>query len=93
MHRTTVKTGSPYYAFMLSPRCRARTRRSTPCLSPAVYGKNRCRMHGGAKGSGAPKGSQNALKHGYTTDEAILDRRELRAKIQLFRDFLKIVEM
>ena len=27
-------------------------------------------MHGGAKGSGAPRGNQNALKHGLTTAEA-----------------------
>ncbi len=28
----------------------------TPCMSPAVRGKRRCRMHGGAAGSGAPRG-------------------------------------
>ena len=27
-------------------------------------------MHGGAKGSGAPKGNQNALKHGVCRNEA-----------------------
>lgn len=52
-----------------SPRCGARTRKGTPCQSPAVQGKRRCRMHGGAKGSGAPKGNQNALKHGLFTAE------------------------
>lgn len=37
-------------------------------------------MHGGAKGSGAPKGNQNALKHGLYTSEA-LERRKLLAKL------------
>ena len=50
-----------------SPRCGARTRRGTPCQAPAVAGKRRCRMHGGAKGSGAPVGNKNALKLGLHT--------------------------
>ncbi|WP_461330103.1 HGGxSTG domain-containing protein [Bradyrhizobium diazoefficiens] len=43
-----------------SPRCGARTRDGSPCRAPAAHGKTRCRMHGGALGSGAPKGNQNA---------------------------------
>lgn len=35
-------------------------------------------MHGGAKGSGAPKGNQNALKDGEFTKRVIEERRELR---------------
>lgn len=53
-----------------SLRCGARTRRGTPCMAPAVSGRKRCRMHGGAPGSGAPKGNQNALKTGLHTAEA-----------------------
>jgi hypothetical protein len=49
-----------------SPRCGAKTRLGKPCNSPAVRGKKRCRMHGGAPGSRAPPGNQNALKHGCT---------------------------
>lgn len=60
-----------------SPRCGARTRSGAPCRSPAVSGKTRCRMHGGAKGSGAPEGNQNALKHGIYTREAIAERKAL----------------
>src|SRR6202022_947866 len=45
--------------FAPGTRCLARTRRGTPCQSPAVAGKARCRMHGGAAGSGAPKGTRN----------------------------------
>jgi uncharacterized protein YjcR len=34
-------------------------------------------MHGGAPGSGAPRGNQNARKHGVFTREAIAKRRQL----------------
>jgi hypothetical protein len=62
----------------LSPRCGARTRRGTLCQSPAVAGKTRCRMHGGAAGSGAPKGRRNGkYRHGGFTIEAIDERRRL----------------
>lgn len=61
-----------------TPRCGARTRKGTPCQAPAVAGKARCRMHGGAAGSGAPKGNQNALRHGYHTEEAKDFRRYVR---------------
>ncbi len=65
-----------------SLRCGARTRGGTPCRSPAVGGKRRCRMHGGAKGSGAPIGNQNALKHGAFTKEALRERAKTRALIR-----------
>ena len=39
---------------MASRRCGAKTRSGKACMSPAVSGKSRCRMHGGAAGSGAP---------------------------------------
>lgn len=32
-------------------------------------------MHGGAHGSGAPRGNRNALKTGWHTKEAIAERR------------------
>lgn len=74
-----------------SPRCGAKTRSGKPCRSPAVQGKARCRMHGGAKGSGAPKGNRNALKHGLYTREAIAERRAFkqmwREMDDLLRDF------
>jgi glucans biosynthesis protein len=34
-------------------------------------------MHGGAQGSGAPPGNQNALKHGLYTREAFAERQQL----------------
>jgi uncharacterized protein YjcR len=54
-------------------------------MSPAVHGKKRCRMHGGAPGSGAPRGNQNALKHGLYTREAIEQRRQLRTLMRQSR--------
>lgn len=41
-----------------------------------MKGKVRCRFHGGANGSGAPKGEQNGMwKHGGFTSEAIALRQ------------------
>ena len=60
-----------------------------PCRSPAVRGKKRCRMHGGAKGSGAPRGNTNALKHGGYTREARERRAQLRGLIQEARKVLR----
>src|SRR5512144_2556812 len=72
-----------------SPRCGARARSGAPCRSPAVRGKKRCRMHGGAEGSGAPRGNQNALKHGAYTKEALQRRAEMR---ELIREARKLLE-
>jgi glucans biosynthesis protein len=63
-----------------SRRCDARTRSGKACRAPAIVGKKRCRMHGGAKGSGAPLGNQNALKHGATTREELHKLRESNAR-------------
>ena len=52
-------------------------------------GKKRCRMHGGAAGSGAPKGNKNALKHGLYTAES----KEMRRVVQaLERRTLEIID-
>ena len=46
-------------------------------------------MHGGAKGSGAPRGNRNALKHGFYTAEAIAERKRLNAMIKQMRRTLE----
>jgi uncharacterized protein YjcR len=56
----------------------------------------RCRMHGG-KSSGAPKGNQNALKHGnYTAAaQAVLreKKREIRRILEIERrNFCEVPE-
>ena len=73
---------------LLSQRCGARTRSGRPCQSPAVHGKKRCRMHGGAPGSGAPRGNENAKTHGLYTREAIAKRRQIS---ELLRQSSKLI--
>jgi glucans biosynthesis protein len=77
--------------FITNPRCGAKTRSGTPCRAPAVRGKKRCRMHGGALGSGAPKDNQNALKHGRYTKEAIQERKQTRELIREATKFVRTV--
>ncbi|HUW73386.1 MAG TPA: HGGxSTG domain-containing protein [Methyloceanibacter sp.] len=74
---------------LASPRCGAKTRRGTSCRAPAVSGKKRCRMHGGAAGSGAPVGNKNAVKHGAYTTTALQLRAERRALFRQARKLLK----
>ena len=62
-----------------APRCSAKTRLGTSCRAPAAHGKRRCRMHGGAKGSGAPKGNQNAFKHGAYSKDSIELIKQVKA--------------
>ena len=75
-----------------SQRCGAKTRSGKPCRSPAVQGKRRCRMHGGAPGSGAPPGNKNAQKHGFYTREAIARRRQLGELMRQSRKLLLKIE-
>jgi glucans biosynthesis protein len=69
-------------------RCLARTRRGTPCQAKATS-KGRCRLHGGALGSGAPSGSRNGnYRHGRFTQAAIAERRLIRQLLRDSRDLL-----
>jgi hypothetical protein len=55
-------------------RCGARTKSGKPCRSPATT-KGRCRLHGGASGSGGPPGKRNGqYRHGERTKAAIAER-------------------
>jgi hypothetical protein len=45
-------------------------------------------MHGGAFGSGAPRGNKNALKHGLYTRKAIAQRRQLQGLLKRSRALL-----
>ncbi len=81
-----TEVGHQEWPFQLAPRCCAKTRAGLECQSPAVRGKARCRMHGGAKGSGAPFGERNgAYQHGMRTNEAIAFGREGRAFLRACR--------
>jgi hypothetical protein len=46
-------------------------------------------MHGGAPGSGAPRGNKNALKHGLFTRKAIAERKRIR---ELLRNSRKLLQ-
>jgi hypothetical protein len=46
--------------------CGARTRSGLSCRRPRAPGRSRCRLHGGAPGSGAPPGERNGR---YTTGD------------------------
>ena len=73
-------------------RCGARTRGGSPCRSPAVRGKARCRMHGGAAGSGAPEGPRNgAWRHGTRTAEALEMRRWANGLLRGARELIEEV--
>jgi uncharacterized protein YjcR len=75
-----------------SVRCGAHTRKGTPCQAPAVRGRNRCRMHGGAKRSGAPPGNKNALKHGMYTKAVLEEQKALRSMIREMKESLQEID-
>ena len=74
---------------LASPRCGARIRSGGSCRSPTVRGKRRYRMHGGAPGSGAPRGNQNARQHGLFTRDAIAERKQIQALLGDARKLLQ----
>lgn len=49
-------------------------------------------MHGGALGSGAPRGNKNVVKHGLYTREAIAQRRQLAELIRQSRKLVSQIE-
>jgi hypothetical protein len=85
MSNHTPNTGP----MLASPRCGAKIRSGGSCRSPAVRGKRRCRMHGGAPESGAPTGNQNACKHGRFTSAAIAERKQIQALLADARKLLQ----
>jgi hypothetical protein len=65
-------------------RCGAKTRGGHPCGRAASAGKARCRLHGGAAGSGGPRGKRNGnWKTGDFTAEALAENAEVRALVHL----------
>ena len=65
--------------------CGARTKNGPPCRLPPTN-KGRCRLHGGAKGSGGPSGERNGqYHHGDRTQTAIAERKRFRALLNMLR--------
>src|SRR5262249_1952730 len=74
-------------------RCGAKTRAGHPCRQAAVKGRSRCRMHGGANGSGGPRGNRNAnFKHGLYTDETKTTRKFMREKVREIKALLQATD-
>jgi hypothetical protein len=81
---TTPRVERKHFAFDNAPRCGAKTKHNNglPCRLAAMHGKKRCRVHGGASGSGGQRNNKNALKHGQTTREAKKFRKEVRLALR-----------
>src|SRR4051812_4384709 len=59
--------------------CGARTRSGALCHRPKMRGRSRCRLHGGAPGSGAPAGKRNGrYTEGEHTKVAKAEQRWVR---------------
>lgn len=68
-------------------RCGAKTRGGHSCRRAASAGKVRCRLHGGAPGSGGPRGQRNGnWKTGDYTAEALAERAEIRGLLRSLLD-------
>src|SRR5262245_42932434 len=71
--------------FQTARQCGARTKSGMPCRSPATK-KGRCRLHGGASGSGGPPGERNGqYRHGERTRAAIAERQKFSALLKMLR--------
>src|SRR6266481_7101842 len=69
--------------FQKARQCGARTKSGKPCRSPATK-KGRCRLHGGASGSGGPPGKRNGqYRHGERTKAAIAEQRKFSALLKM----------
>ena len=71
-----------------APRCQVMCKSTGKrCRAPAVRGKTVCHKHGGAKGSGGPRGEANgAYIHGGETQEAHRLRASARHLLKELRD-------
>ena len=76
-----------------APRCGAKTRRGSSCMSPAMK-NGRCRMHGGkSTGPKTPEGLERARKanwkHGWHSKEEIARRQNIQIVMGYFKETLK----
>ena len=78
-----------------APRCGARTRRGTPCQSPAMP-NGRCRMHGGpSTGPRTPEGQERSRKanwkHGRYSRKYLAEEAYYRAWLSYYNTLLKLL--
>lgn len=81
-------------AALEAPRCGARTRNGKACTKAAVNGTARCQNHGGGvnaqgRGSGAPRGNTNAVKHGVYAMAAVREQVKVRRLIRVGKAVVK----
>ena len=72
--------------------CGARLPDGSLCPRPPVEGRRRCRSHGCAPRTGAPKGNRNALKHGRFAAAEIARGRRISEFLRECRESLRDVE-
>jgi uncharacterized protein YjcR len=64
------------------PKCKARSKSTgMRCGNIAMNGKRVCHLHGG-RSPGAPRGNQNALRHGRYASGGIIERKSTRSVIK-----------
>lgn len=87
-----MKSGmNPMQSAHASPRCTARSKRSSfLCKNPAVRGWRVCRMHG-AGGGHAPGPEHPAWKHGMRSEERTDERRMLNEFVREAREFERMI--
>jgi hypothetical protein len=73
--------------------CGAKLRGGGCCTREPMPGRHRCRRHGGAPGSGAPKGNRNRLVHGLRSGEAVALRKQFNGYLRQFRVALVRIDM
>jgi hypothetical protein len=89
MDSERMNAGEQRLQFQKARQCGARTKSGKPCRSPATK-KGRCRLHGGARGSGGPPGMRNGqYVHGERTKEAIAERQIFSALLKMLRAGLR----
>ena len=89
MDSKRMNAGEQPLQFQKARQCGARTRSGKFCRSPATK-KGRCRLHGGASGSGAPPGRRNGqYRHGERTKGAIAERQKFSALLKMLRAGLR----
>ena len=75
-----LKNGNPRGNPLNARKCGAKTRKGTPCKSPAVRGKKRCRMHGGTN-PGRPRDPQVQMLKYYRMMSIFITKRCSNCKL------------
>ena len=88
-----LNNNNPPFYLTNAPRCGAKTRKGTPCKSPAMK-NGRCRMHGGKSTGpktleGLERSRRANWKHGYYSQEASEERRMLRQLLKMYKEDIK----